>query len=62
MEFLAAEDGFGGVGGFVDVLCDACAAGVGDGIDAELDLVDEVEVGLQEGACQVLVPYLFSHK
>jgi hypothetical protein len=62
LEFLAFEYGSGGVGRFEDVLCDAGATWVGDGVYAELDLVDEVEVWLEEGACQILVPYFFPHK
>lgn len=46
LEFLAFEYGFGGVGEFVDVLCDAGAPWVGDWVYTELDLVDEVEVWL----------------
>jgi hypothetical protein len=46
LKFLALEDWSCGVGEFVDVLGDAGASWVGDGVDAKFDLVDEVEVGL----------------
>ena len=61
LEFLAFEDGFGVGDPFVVVLRDFGAAGVGDWVYAELGFVDELEEGLQQGSCQVLLPYFFTH-
>lgn len=43
------------------MLGDAGAAGVAHRIDPEFYPVDEAEVGLEEGASQVLVSHLLSH-
>jgi hypothetical protein len=61
LEFLALEDGTGFVGEFVEVVGDAGAPGVGDGVDAQFDLVDVVEEGVQQRSRQVLVSDLFTH-
>lgn len=61
LEFLALEKGTGFVGEFEEMVGDAGASGVGDGVDAELYLVDVVEEGVQQRARQILVPDLFAH-
>ena len=43
LEFLALEDGFGGVSEVKEVLAQAGAPGVGDGVDSHFNFVDVVE-------------------
>ena len=61
LELLALEERPGVLGEVVEVLGHAGAPRVGGGVDPDLDLVDEVEEGLQEGSVEVLAPDLFAH-
>lgn len=61
LELLSLEDRFGPVGELVEVLSNFGAFGVGHWVDSNLDFVYEVEEGLQEGPCQVLISDLFPH-
>ena len=61
LEFLALEDGFGVVSEVKEVLGQASAPGVRDGVDPNLNFVNVVEEGVKQSPVEVLAPYLFPH-
>lgn len=61
LEFLALEDGLGVFSEVKEMLGQAGAPGVGDGVDSHFNFVDVVEERVEKSPVEVLAPYLFPH-
>ena len=61
LELLALEERPRVLGEVVEMLGQTGSSRVGGWVYSHLDLVDEVEEGLQESSIEVLAPYFFAH-